>query len=285
MSTLGCFISKGVKKDSLTVSQSSVPLHARFSPSPERLSPSWESPEPEKVQNLFNQLAERYDFFNRSASLGLDQLWRRRLIEELLSCEVEGKTILDLGTGTGDLLLLLLSQGKGRLQNSKMIGVDFSQGMLKNAGERFQLHEKRNLVSFLLAEAEQIPLEQNSVDMVMSAFTLRNMKKKMPEIFKELQRVLKTGGQVFFLEMYPPEQFLLQFLHRIYLHIFLPIFSQIAFGEALPASYLRETILHFWKPEEFSNLLERMGFTDVRYISIHGGIAGLHYATKRSVLY
>ena len=240
-------------------------------------SPSPDSPEPEKVRQLFDRLAYRYDFFNRCASLGLDRRWRRSLITAIRKNAPRPARILDLGTGTGDLVLDLARAGT----EGSCIGLDLSGPMLDEAKRKLGAMGTGNLRSgFVQGSAAVIPLDSECLDAAMSAFVLRNVKKLLPQVLSEIERVLRPGGSVFFLEMYAPSGAVLSALHKVYLQMILPAIGKAVFGGRWSGGYLAETILGFGTPDQFSELLRIAGFEEVECSDLYGGIAAVHRARK-----
>src|SRR6478672_484745 len=91
------------------------------------LTPTPGAPETTAVRSMFDRIAPRYDLANRVLSGGTDVRWRRRAVDLLDAGP--GARILDLCTGTADLLLEALGRGDGR----RGIGVDLSLPMLARA--------------------------------------------------------------------------------------------------------------------------------------------------------
>jgi len=240
--------------------------------------PSPTSPDPEKVKILFDGLAERYDSFNKIASLGLDQLWRKSLIQLLNQFELKDKKILDLGTGTGDLIFDCLKNGLGK-NHPAFLGIDLSQPMLNKAKKKLLLYESEACVQLLQANGTRVPCASNQIDFVISAFLLRNVKKVLKEVLFEIKRILKPEGKIFLLELVAPEGIFLPILHKIYLKTMLPLVGKTIFKNSWSKDYLSETILQFGKPEDFSKILKEANFKDVSYISLTKGMAVIHTAS------
>ncbi|MBI3012613.1 MAG: ubiquinone/menaquinone biosynthesis methyltransferase [Elusimicrobia bacterium] len=229
---------------------------------------------------MFNGLAGKYEQFNSVSSLGLDRIWRNSLIRSVGLENLEGKVVLDFGTGTGDLIRNLAQKNQRR--DTILIGMDFSKAMIQWAKtnlEKIKRGEKSQ-IEFLCASGENVPLLSESVDVVMSAFVLRNIRKIMIPVLSELKRVMRPGGKLFFLEMVVPENSVLKFFHRLYLKSILPLVGYSLFKKNWSGSYLSETILNFGKPAQFSQILIELGFEDVCFSTLSGGMAVLHRARK-----
>lgn len=242
---------------------------------PSRMSvilPDPRAPEPRRVGEMFDRLAAGYDAFNGLASLGLDRVWRRALVRGL-GPSGEG-TVLDLGTGTGDLLFDALKRSP---RPRTLLGLDLSLSMLLKASEKCR---PAGGAFFLQAGADRLPVISETADAVVSAFVLRNVKTILKGVLSEIRRVLKPGGTVLLLEMYAPENAALRALHRLYLRTVLPAAGRAAFGRRWSGDYLPETIFHFGTPGQFSDRLREAGFREVSFRRLSGGIAALHSAKK-----
>ncbi len=185
----------------------------------------------------------------------------------------ERGVVLDIGTGTADLMLDLLTQSRAR--GFVPVGLDLSFSMLSRAGVKL-----RGNARLLQGSAAAIPLADASCDAVMSAFVLRNIKRVMADALREAHRVLKPGGKVYLLEMYVPRNPALALLHGIYLRTILPLIGKLVFGGSGSQEYLADTIFGFGTPAEFSKTLGAAGFGEVKIQTLSGGIAVLHCAAK-----
>jgi len=102
-----------------------------------------------------------------------------------------GETVLDLGSGPGfDSFLAAKKVGK----KGKVIGVDMTPEMIKKARANAR-KGKFNNVEFRLGEIEQLPVENNSIDVVISNCVI-NLSTNKAKVFKEAYRVLKAGGRL-----------------------------------------------------------------------------------------
>ncbi|MBI5188886.1 MAG: arsenite methyltransferase [Nitrospirae bacterium] len=103
----------------------------------------------------------------------------------------EGETVLDLGSGAGfDCFLAANKVGK----NGRVIGVDMTPGMIEKARENAKKGNYRN-VEFRLGEIENLPVADNSVDIVISNCVI-NLSPDKRRVFEEALRVLKPSGRL-----------------------------------------------------------------------------------------
>lgn len=103
----------------------------------------------------------------------------------------EGSTILDLGSGAGfDCFIAARKVGK----KGKVIGVDMTEQMIQKATENAKKHRYEN-VEFRLGDIEKLPVEDNSVDYIISNCVI-NLAPDKRKVFKEAYRVLRKGGKL-----------------------------------------------------------------------------------------
>lgn len=137
-----------------------------------------------QVQKMFDAIASSYDLMNRVMTMGQDQKWRRFVVKKAQGSK--GSWALDLATGTGDIAELLLDvHGDGRV-----VGGDFSQGMLCEAKKRFQ---GKN-ISWQVCDANYLPFKDNTFEAVTFGYLLRNVDDSV-RVLKEVHRVLKPGEE------------------------------------------------------------------------------------------
>lgn len=241
----------------------------------------------EYIQTLFNDLAKRYDFFNQLASLFFDHSWRKK-INSLIGPE---EIILDLGTGTGELAFGIneprrFSIGQDKtitVQQRRIIGIDFSWEMLKNAQLKKSNPANRHAkVEFIAADAQRIPFPGDSFNSVVSGFVFRHLKNNFKVYMKEIYRVIKPEGKIIILEFSRPEFAFLRKIYYFYLDKVIPFIGSILFGKEKVKyfHYLKETIVNFFSAPELKRLLSSAGFKKVGYHPLLGGIIGIYYGFK-----
>ena len=159
---------------------------------------------PEFVKAAFSAIAPRYVATNHVLSMGVDLLWRQRVVQ--LVSEWKPENLLDLATGTGDLALAILNA----MPEIRLTGSDFCQPMLDIAA-------RRGLDHLVCADAMNLPFPSASYDAVTVAFGLRNMA-SYPDALREMGRMLRPGGHLLILDFSLPES-LLKSPYRFYLHL------------------------------------------------------------------
>ena len=201
------------------------------------------------VQGMFDRISPRYDRANRILSLGMDQGWRRQVIETL--GEPGQGEVLDLCAGTLDLTVALLERGWTRIH-----AVDFSQGMLDAGAAKLPADAP---VELHCADARELPLDDDSVDAIVCAFGLRNV----PEVERALAecvRVLRPGGQLVVLDFFHPEGWCARMLQGTWNRAVLPLLGGVITGSPGSYRYLAESIVAHGSRKDFELALADLGF-------------------------
>lgn len=223
------------------------------------------------VKDMFNNIAPNYDTLNHVLSFGIDKIWRKKLIKQLISNKPE--KVLDIATGTGDLAFNLLKK-----HDAEVVAVDISTNMMEIARQKAKKNNINN-VSFVEASAENLPFNDNSFDAVMVAFGIRNFA-DLNKGLNEMRRVLKTKGKVFILEFSEPKKFPLKNLYKFYSKHFIPAIGKLISKNKYAYKYLPETIAEFPKNEKMVEIIANNGYNNCIYYKYTGGICNLYVAEK-----
>lgn len=225
----------------------------------------------QEVALMFDNIAPRYDFLNRFLSVGIDQLWRKRLLKML---KQQGpKNILDIATGTADLAIL-----ESKICN-KVVGVDISAGMLAKGQEKIESKGLTNIITLKQADSEQLPFTDSSFDAVTVAFGVRNFE-NLEKGLAEMYRVLTTKGKVYVLEFSKPKRFPMKNLYFFYFNNILPRWGKLVSKDSSAYSYLPESVKAFPDGEHFAAILTKCGFSEIKFTPLSNGIATIYVATK-----
>ncbi len=222
--------------------------------------------DPAFVHSAFSSIAARYVTANHLLSLGIDISWRSRVVD--IVAEWKASNLLDLATGTGDLALAL---GKA-LPELDILGSDFCRPMLEIA-------KQRGLRNILEADAMNLPLEDESYDVITVAFGLRNMADYAGAL-KEFRRVLKTGGHLLILDFSLPSLPFIARPYDFYLHHVVPMIGGFVTRRREAYSYLGESIRQFPQGEAMKNLISSCGYGMVTAKPLSMGIASIYTAEK-----
>lgn len=229
-----------------------------------------------RVQQMFAQITPRYDFLNHLLSFSLDRLWRRRTAERFgRILRRPDARIIDLCCGTGDLAFALARAA--RQSRASIFGGDFVEPMLIRA--RAKAQAAHSGVTFSTADALQLPFPDAAFDLVTSAFGFRNLANYEAGL-REIARVLKRGGELGILEFSEPGSGPLAALFRFYFRQILPRVGGAISGSREAYSYLPASVGRFPSARELAALMQRSGFTDVKFEAWNFGSVLLHRARR-----
>lgn len=230
-------------------------------------------PTAERVSGIFSKIAGRYDLFNILSSMGIDRLWRRVLVKQCaLSCD---SRVLDLASGTGDVAFTIARLGKP----GSIMATDFCPEMLEVAKQKYARGSFETPIEFKVVDAQDIPFDDASFDVVTVAFGVRNMPERMTA-YHEAHRVLGDGGRYVILEFSKPPFAPWRALYHVYLRIVIPFLGGLLTGDRAGFVYLNDSIRAFPDQETLAADLRAAGFSSVSYRNLTGGIAAIHTAIK-----
>ena len=231
----------------------------------------------EKIVDMFDQIASTYDLANRVLSFGIDVSWRKKgcdkAFEYLGQKEVE--QIVDVATGTGDLLLHWKSQAeKNGINVKNFIGVDPSVKMLEIA------KKKVDFAKFLEGKAQELPLKDNSSEIISISYGIRNVVDRL-EALQEFYRVLKPGGIVVILEFTKQDKSgVISKIVDFYMKNILPAIGGLVSKNYAAYKYLPDSIEEFLTTDMLINELKETGFEHKYSKSFSMGISTLIVAQK-----
>jgi demethylmenaquinone methyltransferase/2-methoxy-6-polyprenyl-1,4-benzoquinol methylase len=209
-------------------------------------------------------------------SFGWDFLWRRKLAG---SIDNDKKLkVLDLATGTGDLLISLLRRNPNI---TEAVGLDISENMLALCRERITKHKLTDRASLIRSDAAGSGLPDESFDVVTMGFGIRNT----PEAFKtlcEIHRLLRQGGTVLILEFSLPSNRIIRKCYLLYLRNFVPMLGRLLSGDKNAYRYLNTSIENFHSMDDFSALMRKAGFKNVSAVPLTFRVACIYKASKTS---
>jgi len=255
----------------------------------------------DRVRRMFGEISGRYDLLNHLLSGGTDIYWRWRTVRK---CSPEGNApILDVCTGTGDLALAFWKRGRGQIE---VVGADFTPEMLRIAerkrdtivgkvgwdesasptnspdavGLADSSHPTPATLTFVEADTQSLPFEDNRFQIVSVAFGLRNVTDTRRGL-REMVRVCQPGGRVCVLEFSLPMNPVLRWLYLFYFRNVLPRIGQLlARNRQAAYNYLPASVSEFPYGPALVAILEECGLTEVTWTPLTFGIATLYIGRK-----
>ena len=222
------------------------------------------------VEKVFNQVYDQYDLMNDFMSLGIHRLWKRDLLN-MMNPSLNHK-LIDVACGTGDIAKLFLDYTN---QNSQITCVDPNKGMVEKGKEK--LNKFKNL-KWIIANAEKLPIKENSFDFYTISFGLRNTK-NISKALREAYRVLKPGGRYLCLEFSKIQNQGLDLIYKNYSKI-IPSIGKLIVGKREPYEYLIKSINNFINQDELLDLMKKNSFEKCDYRNLTGGIVSIHSGWK-----
>ena len=222
------------------------------------------------VQNVFDNVHDKYDLMNDFMSLGIHRIWKNNLMN--LMNPSKNKTLIDVACGTGDLAKLFLNLTN---EKNKIFCVDPNKGMISKG--KIKLSNYKN-IKWIVAPAEKLPIKNNSCDYYTISFGIRNTK-NLNKVFSEAYRVLKPGGHFLCLEFSKIQNTSLNLLYKNYSKL-IPLIGKIVVGQKEPYEYLIKSINEFINQEELIDLMKKNKFENCTYKNLSGGIVAIHSGWK-----
>lgn len=226
----------------------------------------------EQVAKMFDSISPKYDFLNHFLSLGIDILWRKTAIKTLKA--ENPKLILDVATGTADFAIESL-----KLNPSKVIGVDISEGMLSYGREKLKKKNLTHIIELQSGDSENLNFEANYFDAVIVSFGVRNFE-NLEKGLSNIHRVLKPNGSIVVLEFSKPKYFPFKQLYNFYFNFILPRIGKTVSKDNAAYTYLPESVKAFPDGKDFVNILEKIGFKQTICKSLTFGISTIYKAKK-----
>ena len=222
------------------------------------------------VQNVFNNVYDKYDLMNDFMSFGVHRFWKKDLIM-MMSPNIN-KKLIDVACGTGDIgkLFLEVVKNKGQVFN-----VDPNKKMIEQGKKR--IGSLKNM-SWKLGKAEKLEFEKNFFDYYTISFGIRNTK-DINKSIKEAYRVLKHGGRFLCLEFSKIENSNINFLYKNYSRL-IPEIGKLIVGKKDPYRYLLESIDKFISQDELIDFMKKNGFKKCSYRNLSGGLVAIHSGWK-----
>lgn len=227
----------------------------------------------EQVKNMFNSIAEKYDFLNHFLSMGIDIYWRNQLVKRLK--KKHPSQVLDIATGTGDLAITISKA----LPQASIIGADISENMLEVGKQKVKKKKLDDRIKMELGDSEKLKYNDGFFDAVTVAFGVRNYE-DLDKGLKEMNRVTKPNGHVYILEFSKPTAFPIKQIYNFYFSSILPLLGKRVSKDDAAYTYLPESVQKFPDGDNFLKHLSNAGYQDVKQVKFTFGICSLYMGKK-----
>ena len=228
------------------------------------------------VRRMFGAIAPRYDLANTLISVGLHRRWKQETVR--LVDPPRGGRALDVCCGTGDLAILLARRVGPR---GSVVGLDFSEEMLRIARRRASAAGVAAVCRFALSDARALATHETAFDVATMGFGLRNV--VHPEgALREVWRALRPGGRLAVLEFSRPTNPLVRRLYNLYSCTLMPCVGRLVSRHVDAYLYLPASIRAWPDQDTLAAVLAQSGFAQVRYRNLCAGITVVHIGTRPS---
>ena len=226
----------------------------------------------EEVEEMFDNIAHRYDFLNHLLSAGMDKLWRKKAVNYI--GETHPKIVADIATGTGDFAMEIM-----RINPDKIIGIDLSDDMLKYARIKAQEKGFNSVIEYVKGDSEKLLFADNSFDAMTVGFGVRNYQ-DLEKGLREMNRVLKPNARLAILEVSKPTNPIIKLVFNFYFNFVTPAIGRLFSKDSRAYTYLPELVAAFPAGHKFTAILEKCGFKNVRWTPLTFGICAMYTAEK-----
>lgn len=233
-------------------------------------------PEGEKagrVQDVFTNVASKYDIMNDVMSVGIHRVWKDAMMDWL--APRAGQRLLDVAGGTGDISFKFL----GRAGSGHATVLDITESMLVEGRQRAEANDMATQLDWAVGDAMALPFKDNTFDVYTISFGIRNVTRPQ-EALNEAYRVLKPGGRLMVLEFSQLPNPVMQKAYDLYSFNVIPRMGKLIANDADSYQYLVESIRQFPDQETFLSMVKKAGFENASYRNLSLGIAALHSGWK-----
>ncbi len=221
------------------------------------------------VRRLFSTIADRYDLITILLSFGLDRRWKARLAAD--ADPQPGDRALDLACGTGDISFAIAERG------ARVIGLDITARMIEIARAKRRVGRARAV--FLVGDMMSLPFPDGRFDLATVGYGIRNV----PTIdiaLGEIYRVLTPGGRVLSLDFNRPPNRMIRAVYLAYLTVVGSVLGLILHRDPDTYRYIPESIRRYPGAPGVAAAMRRLGFRDVSYIPLLGGLMAINRGSK-----
>ncbi|MDX1646098.1 MAG: ubiquinone/menaquinone biosynthesis methyltransferase [Longimicrobiales bacterium] len=227
-----------------------------------------------QVQQIFSEIAPRYDLLNHVLSFNIDRTWRRKAVDRLRWEDAPEGVFLDACAGTLDLALELARRADF---HGRVVASDFAHPMLVQGTPKLE----GSSVTSVCGDSLELPFEDDRFDGATVGFGVRNLS-DLGVGLRELRRVLKPGRRLVVLEFTVPPNPIVRAGYLVYFNHVLPLVGRIVSGHPWAYTYLPRSVKAFPGPRDLGELFESAGFIDVGWKLLSGGIAAIHWGEAKA---
>ncbi|MEM6262076.1 MAG: bifunctional demethylmenaquinone methyltransferase/2-methoxy-6-polyprenyl-1,4-benzoquinol methylase UbiE [Bacteroidota bacterium] len=225
-----------------------------------------------EVEEMFDNIAPKYDLLNHLLTFGIDIQWRKRCIRELR--KYNPKVVVDIATGTADFAV-----AAKKLNPDQIIGIDISNEMLEVGRVKIKQKKLDHLIELRQGDSEALQLEDNSVDAITVGFGVRNFE-NLKLGLSEMLRVLRPGGGVAILEPSFPTAFPMKQLFQFYFAYITPLIGKMVSGDTAAYTYLPASVKAFPNGNEFTQICKEVGYSKAIYKPLTFGSCSMYILEK-----
>lgn len=222
---------------------------------------------------MFDGIAGKYDRINRFLSARTDIGWRKKAIRLLK--KDKPRQLLDVATGTADMAIMAAKM----LKPQRITGIDISTGMLELGRKKIEKEQLGDIIQLQTGDSETINQPSGSFDAVMVAFGVRNFE-NLEKGLAEMLRVLKPGGRLIILEFSKPRRRAVKSLYNLYMSIVAPQVARWFKQNKDAYLYLNESANAFPDRQNFTEILNKTGFTETGFKPLSLGICCIYSGRK-----
>ena len=222
------------------------------------------------VNSVFKKVHKKYDLMNDIMSFGIHRLWKEKFINWMNP--MSDSKLIDVASGTGDIAKLF-SKKKNNLP--EITCVEPNIGMIEEGKKNLK---EFNNIKWIKAQAEKLPVLDNTFDFYTISYGLRNVT-DINKTLNEAFRVLKPGGRFMCLEFSKIDNEMLNFLYKQYSKT-IPLIGKYIVGTSQPYEYLVSSIDQFYNQNQLVELMTDSGFTNIEYRNLSNGISAIHSGWK-----
>ena len=226
-----------------------------------------------EVGKMFDSIASSYDLLNRGTSLGVDTVWRARMIKQL--DPTQHAHVLDVATGTADVAIQTIKRTDVR----RVTGLDLSEGMLKYGRRKVAAAGLGDQIELVQGDSENLPYPDGHFDAVTVSFGVRNFE-NLEKGLAEMLRVLRPGGKVVILEFSRITLAPIRWGFNVYFGKIMPWIGRLQSKDPRAYAYLFESVQAFPSGKEFMNILDRVGYKRTECDPLTFGIATIYTGYK-----